>query len=254
MQPTFIFMSLLLVAAVSGIISIAFFAQSVFGFGAGLLTVPTLAILLGTKQAIAISYVFQFCMGLLIFFNWRQINWRKFVVVAGLIFGGTLAGAYSLMALPVEIVDLSVAALSLFFALQLIFSKTNEGQTHIENCSILIPSHFIILLGALIHGLAGIGGPLMVIGLSNLSSGSQQTRAYIILSLFISNIARGLIFLPAGLIDSVTLEYVYIAFPFFLIAIWLGNRMSIVLSENNYRRGLAAVMIFSSVKLFFDVY
>lgn len=48
------------------IIALAFFGESIFGFGGGLIAIPLLSLLIGVKDAVTLVLIFQLLMGLMI--------------------------------------------------------------------------------------------------------------------------------------------------------------------------------------------
>ena len=58
------------------IIAVAFFAQSLLGFGGGLLCIPLISLYMPIQDAVSLVMVFQFSMGLLIFKTYKDISWQ----------------------------------------------------------------------------------------------------------------------------------------------------------------------------------
>src|SRR5258708_7048078 len=78
------------------IITIAFFGESIFGFGGGLIAVPLLSILLGVKIAVTVVLMFQLCMGLLIFGSYKHTNLKLLLPMTITLVAGTIIGTYTL--------------------------------------------------------------------------------------------------------------------------------------------------------------
>src|SRR5258708_33640020 len=59
------------------IIAIAFFGESIFGFGGGLISIPLLSLLIGVKGAVTLVLIFQLLTGLLIWKSYKHIDWKS---------------------------------------------------------------------------------------------------------------------------------------------------------------------------------
>jgi uncharacterized membrane protein YfcA len=97
------------------IISVAFFGESIFGFGGGLIAIPPLSILLGVREAVTLVLVFQLLTGLLIYHSYVHINWKAAKPMSLTVIAGTIAGTLLLAYASVTILQLTLATFIILF-------------------------------------------------------------------------------------------------------------------------------------------
>lgn len=137
------------------IISLAFFGESMFGFGGGLIAVPLLSILLGIKEAITLALIFQFCMGLLIWKIYKNIIWAIVLPMGSGVIAGTIVGTLALSYINPDALRLILAFSILAFLIKDWFFK----GVIIANRPSIFVGNLLGLISGLLSGLIGAGGP-----------------------------------------------------------------------------------------------
>lgn len=229
------------------IIFIAFFGESMFGFGGGLVAIPLLSLLLGVKDAVTLVLIFQLLMGLLIWKTYRQIEWK---VAKPMTFGliiGTVAGTLLLAQSSIVFLQLFLAIFILIFLIKTFFFN---GFSFGSKTSSIIGSS-VGASGGLFQGLIGTGGPVLMMYLSVAISRKTILRATLIYLFFITSIIRVGLSIPQGLFTSRLLNLALIALPFFLLAIALGQIAHYKVSEKYYKITIYIILLSASISLLF---
>src|SRR5665213_1550288 len=139
------------------IISIAFFGESIFGFGGGLIAIPLLSLLLGVRDAVTWVLIFQPFMGLLVWQSYARIDWKAARPMMPGVLIGTIVGTLLLSKASISFLQLFLAASILLFLIKTVWfkgftfgHKSNAGSAAAAGLS-----------GGLFQGLIGTGGPVL---------------------------------------------------------------------------------------------
>lgn len=227
------------------IIALAFFGESIFGFGGGLLAVPLISVLLGVKEAATIVLVFQTCMGLLIFKSYKKIDWKNAnPMILGALIGVTF-GTLILSKASVSFLQLFLAVSIILFLIKTVwFSGFTIGRK-----SNTVAATGAGLGGGLFQGLIGMGGPILTMYLSVASPSKLAMRATLIYVFFISSIVRLGISIPKHLFSDQVLHYALISLPFFFIAIFIGQNIHHKVSDYYYKKAIDFILAGAAITL-----
>lgn len=227
------------------IISLAFFGESVFGFGGGLIAIPPLSLVLGVKDAVTLVLVFQFLMGVLIFKNYKFIDWNTARPMTYTLVVGVTIGTLLLSGLSTVFLQMFLAIIIILF---LIKSEFFGSMTLGKGRNNLFAST-AGLGGGLLQGLIGAGGPVLTMYTSAAINKKLFIRATLIYLFFIPNVIRMIISVPQQLFSTQIVQLSLLALPFFVIAIYFGQRNHHKISEQHYRLTINVVLAFSAVAL-----
>jgi uncharacterized membrane protein YfcA len=227
------------------IISIAFFGESMFGFGGGLIAIPLLSIFMSVSNAVTLVLVSQFCMGLLIFGAYKDIDKPVVLPITASLILGTVAGTLMLSAINPNFLRLTLAVLIIIFLVKTYFvNGLVIGKKHKS-----IAGNIAGLGGGLFQGLIGTGGPVLTMYLPAVIKEKAAMRASLIYLFFIGSIVRVVISVPEGLFTEQLIRTAAIVLPFFLLAITLGQINHNKVSESFYRQAINLVLLVSAVAL-----
>src|SRR3990167_2750372 len=227
------------------IICLSFFAESIFGFGGGLIAIPLLSLLMPVKDSVTIVLIFQLLMGLLIFKIYKLIDWKiALPMTFGLIFG-TIFGTYSLASID-DIFLRKFLAISIFVFLikSIFFNKFNLNKIKGKLTGVISG-----LIGGIFQGIIGTGGPVFTMYLADIISQKQVFRATLIYLFFTSSIIRVIASFKTELITKELISIILPIIPIFLIALYLGNHIHNKISQKYYDYAIRIILLFSSVSL-----
>ena len=110
------------------IIAGAFFLQSVFGFGGGLISVPLLTLVFGVKTAVTLVLMFQISFSVLLLFIWKEVNWKYLLKSLPWLIIGAAIGVKALLALDDKLlVWCLIFAIVLYLIRAMFFSNSKLG-------------------------------------------------------------------------------------------------------------------------------
>lgn len=234
----FLTLIILIVAIFLGI-----YIQTVLGFAAALVAIPILLITLSIQEAVAfVSIIFVVFSIILIYNNWKDID-KKVVgkITIGVILG-LLLGIYFLKyGNPVILKKL----LGVFVILYVGYSFIQKKKIKLFK-KMGIPFGF---LGGIFSGLFATGGPLYVAFLHNKIERAKVLRATIIGTLGITNFLRLPILMYNGMVTTELLIYSLYVLPFFLLAIYLGQKTFHKINEKTFKNILLVVLVLVGISL-----
>ncbi len=233
------------VALVVVIISLAFFGEAIFGFGAGLVSVTLLSLFLGVRDAVSLVLLFQLSMGLLIFKTYHRVNWKVARSLSGGLVVGTIIGTLFLSRANTIFLELLLAAFIIVFLIRMLFFK----KLTVSNTGNKAVTGSVGLGTGLFQGLIGSGGQILIMYLSSVLPKKETLRATLIYLFFVTSVIRLVISVPEGLMTPRVLHLAVITMPFFLVAIVLGQILHDRVKERYYQVAVYAVLSVSAILL-----
>ena len=229
------------------IIAGAFFLQSVFGFGGGLISIPLLSLIVGVKTAVTLVLMFQMCSCVLLFAIWKEVNWKFVFRCSPWLIGGAAIGVKALSGLADEpLIWCLVFAIILYLIRAVFFPNSKLG----------IKNHHVLSalgggLGGIFQGMLGTGGPPLVMAISEAKLPKSEMRATLTALFFIMNIVRISLSSVTGLVTDEIVRMTLIILPFFLLGIYLGHKVHYRVKEEYYRHAVNLILLGSVVSLVF---
>jgi uncharacterized membrane protein YfcA len=219
--------------------SAAYIIFGIAGFGAALVSAPVLAHRIPLTSVVPLLALLDFVAAAIngIKLN-AKINFGELAWLTPLMAVGTAFGIMLLTWLPI---DVSASALGLFAIGYGIYGLLPHGdQTRIGRAWV-IP---IGLIGGLVSGLFGSGGFIYALYLGRRLDDKDAIRATQSTLIGLATATRVLIFLAAGSYND--LNMIIMAFsglPALFIGLYVGNRVSVRLSREQFFRILCLVSI-----------
>ena len=226
-------------------VTVSFLVSASAGLGGSLILVPSLALVLGTKEGVALAALLLAANNVVKVIAYRKtLPFRKSIVVIILVSVGAWVGARLLVSAPVDLVTVAVI-LSFGFALvaerlQLKRVRRVEGPV-------------LAFASGATSGFSGTSGPLKGMALLQL----DLDRAYFVGAASLVSLAgdatKAAVFTEAGLLTGDSLSVTILAIPLMLIATFAGRRVNFSLSERGYSYLFWAVMAGYTLRLASDL-
>ncbi len=217
-------------ALASLIVMAGAFVRGVTGFGAGLVMVPLISLLWGPVEALALMF------GLSLFNSTQLLpgairNAEIPLVVPIMIAAAVLtpAGVYLHVSLNAELVKKIIAALVLLATIISLSGWTYKGPSG------LLPSTTAGALMGLINGIAGVGGPPLVLYLMSLPAKAIEHRANITLSMTITTYVALFSMYQAGVFSQRILTHIAMMLIPSMIGVWLGSKVFRLIPAKAFR-------------------
>lgn len=224
--------------------SIGFFFESILGFGGGMIAYAILSFFVDLKQMVLAGLYIGTCSSAYIaytgFKDFDKKIFKSLIPLAGI---GTIIGVLIFTKFSNEILALFLGLLLLLLAAKTAFFDR-----------ISLPKIFknkLILTGGIVHGAFGIGGPFVVNATKGDFKNKSALRTTMAMFFVIFNLVR---ILQLSLQGQLELGFFYniswTIIPVF-IAIKLGHKIHLKISEDSFKKGIAIMTMFAGIKFLF---
>jgi hypothetical protein len=228
-EPLLLVLTLVAVAA-------AFAVSAAAGFGGSLVLVPALALVLGTKDGVALAALLLAGNNVVKAVLYRKtLPFRASAVIIVLVALGAALGARLLVAAPEDAVAIGV--LTAFAAT---FVAERRGGEQLLG---RVGAPLLAFASGATSGFSGTSGPLKGVAVRSL----RLDRAHLVGALSLASLAgdaaKATTFTEAGLLDSSAYRLAALAVPLMLLASLLGRRVNQRLGERGFTRLFWGVMV-----------
>jgi uncharacterized protein len=227
----------------------AFTVRSAAGFGAGLIAIPLLALILPVSTAVSVATVLTTLSSTQqVIREWRQVAWRQFLIIFLYSMVGVGLGLYFIQLLNEDILR---RCLGVFMVLYSIYSM------RAKDTSPMLPRRWhgavgavVGIIGGLLSALFGAGaGPVYVVYFDILRLDKAVFRATMSAVVLLGGAARIAGYGTYGFYGPSSLILLAIGLPLMLVGSWVGDRVVDRLSARAFSRLIAAVMLLSGITL-----
>ncbi len=224
-------------------IVIGFFVQTIIGFSAGLIALPILLIVLNIKDAVVINSIFLFLFSCLLVIKNRKFIEKKLVFQLSIfIIIGLILGVFILkIGNPIILKKI----LGVFIILYVGYNFLKKKKLPLLNK--LGP--LLGFIGGLFAGMFSSGGPSIVAYIYNKLKDPVTIRATIIGTLAITNLLRLPLLAVNNLVRIELLSRALWVLPFFILAIYLGQKVSNKVNKTVFKNILLVFLFLSGVAL-----
>ena len=232
-------------AIVFGSLTAAYIVFGIAGFGAALISAPVLAHRIPLANVVPLLALLDFVAAVAngIKLN-AKINFNELAWLTPLMAVGTVFGILLLTWLPANI---AASALGIFAVGYGIYGfSPHAKQSHIGR-GWVIP---IGLFGGLVSGLFGSGGFIYALYLGRRLSDKDAARATQSTLIGLATATRAMIFLIAGSYnDAGMIAMAAAGLPALFIGLFIGHRLSVRLSREQFHRIICAITICTGTSL-----
>ena len=215
------------------------------GFGMGMTASPFMLLVLDPRTVVLLSNAMGIAVFTVVLYQSRRalpVKEMSVIAVAGLV--GTPVGVIVLSTVSPNLLRIGISVLIMLTAIAVV---TNVGT--IFGKSKIIGPVMGFVVGAIIAAF-GIGGPLMVLYLLARGWSSQMLRASMSF-FFLINMSTGVVgYAVTGLYTKERVLLTLIVAVPVLIGFTLGGLLLKRLDESTFRRGVIAVILFTSTMTF----
>ncbi len=205
--------------------------QGLTGFGFSILSLPLITLLISPKIAVPILVLYSIVINIVVFFSARKAFKLKKVWIL-MIFGiiGVPIGAHFLVTLNDNLIKLFIGIFITIFGILLLFGFRRKIKH--EKIS-MVP---IGIISGILSGSVSMGGPPVILFLSNQGANKQAFRANLAVYFFILNIFTIPVYFLNGLITKIVISYSITFLTALVIGVIIGNFLSHKIKENHFRK------------------
>ncbi len=226
-------------ALTCAVLTLAQAVYVLFGFGAGLIAVGGLALLLPDLQDIVILLLLVNLPAevLIVRAARRRVHWREVALLLGGVVLGLPLGAYALrVGNPTAGLHLLGGALLVVATALLLVPRGVAWRWPLWT----VPP--VGLLTGALSGLFGIAGPPLII-YQQLSGRDKQAFRANLMTIFLAiTLARIPLYAALGLLTPPRLEAALMVAPTVAVGGWIGHRLHIEVPEQTFRRGVCVLL------------
>jgi len=226
------------------IIGLAFFTQSLLGFGGGLICIPLLSLFMPVQDVVSMVMIYQFSMGLLLFKIHHHIKWPYLLKMLPTTVIGAVCGIYLLNHVDGDVMRGILAG---YIILHLLRKHTwfdplgwliHKGDAHLAG-----------FLGGTLSAMMGGGGPAFILYLKEKLPNSNEFRAGITTMLILSNVPRVIGTVGTGLLTYDLFIQALYAYPIFLCALVLGQKLHDKVPQKRFFIAVECLLVLSACLL-----
>jgi len=231
----------LVIAATLVAVAAAFAVSASAGLGGSLILVPALALVLGTKDGVAMAALLLAGNNVVKVFAYRAtLPFKKAAMIVGLLAVGAAIGARLLVSSPEDLVTVAVI---ISFALALIAERFDLSRFRTAGGPLLAFGS-----GAT-SGFSGTSGPLKGMAIRQLDLDRAHFVGAASLASLIGDATKTAVFTEARLLDGSAFLLAILAVPLMLAATFTGRRINQSIGEKGYSILFWAVMAGYTVRL-----
>lgn len=207
-------------------VAVSFMISASAGLGGSLILVPTLALVLGTKEGVALSALLLAANNVVKVIAYRKtLPFRKAFVVIVLIALGAALGARLLVAAPENLVTVAVI---ISFILALIAERLDVTGLRRAGGPVLA------FASGATSGFSGTSGPLKGMAIRQLGLDRAHFVGAASLASLAGDVAKTAVFTEAELLGSESFLITMAAVPLMIAATYTGRRINHSIGESGY--------------------
>ena len=229
------------------VIFLTHFQSCITGFGATVLAMPFVALLIGLEEARFVLLVQGWPLALLVVLeSWRKIVWREFAIIIVLMGVAIPLGQWMFVNLPANTLMIILAAFTIVVGIEGLVKHFRPGAAAAAEVpasarSRWLAALFLPLAGA-IHGAFATGGPLLVIYATRAILDKSLFRVTLCLIWTVLNTWLIISAFAAGGTPSRVLIMTGICIPVSVFGFWLGNRVHYRVNQHLFRQIVFVVL------------
>ena len=245
-MPVTIFPTLLVYAVTCAVLVAAQMVYVLFGFGAGLIAVGSLALIFPEiKDVVVLLLLVNLPSEILVVIqSRREIRWRPIAGLGAGIAVGIPLGAWILKGGDPRLV---LTVLGWFLvAVGLVFMRLPSGGRYHPPAWAAPPTGF---LSGVLTGLFGTGGPPLIVWYHMSAQSKAAFRGNLMTIFLLMTLIRVPSYFAGGLVTVPRLWSTLAVLPAALLGAWLGHRLHIRISEVAFRRLVSILLTILGVML-----
>ena len=236
------------------VVLLSHFQSSITGFGATVLALPFLAMLLGLHVAVPVLVLLALPLSTLIVLEARRhIDWREYGKLVGLVVVGMPVGMWLSGNMPEAPLKGLLGAFTLIVGVRGVLRPVpveTDGpgpSWKVWFRTALAP------LGGVMHGAFGAGGPLIVVYAARALPDKSEFRVTLCMLWITLNAILIGRWVATSALTLHELKIAALCLPFTVLAMVLGTRVHYRVNETVFRRIVYAVLILAAVSLLASV-
>ena len=232
---------MLVAATVLLAVGLSFFVSASAGLGGSLILVPALALVLGTKEGVALAALLLAGNNVVKLFAYREtVPLRRSALLVVTTAAGAFVGSSLLVLAPSRLVGTAVIV---SFGMALLAQRRDS-----ERYSVALAPALAFAAGAT-SGFSGTSGPLKGVAIKSLRFDRLHMVGCAALVSFFGDATKAAVFADAQLLGGYAVVLAMCAVPLMLVATYGGRHFNGIIGEHGYDRLFWGVMGGYTVRL-----
>ncbi len=224
-------------------VAAAFAVSASAGLGGSLILVPALALVLGTKEGVALAALLLAGNNVVKVVAYRMtLPFKKAAVVVGLLALGAAIGARLLVSSPEDLVTVAVIV---SFVLALLAERFDLSRLR------AVGGPFLAFGAGATSGFSGTSGPLKGVAIRQLNLDRRHFVGAASLASLAGDATKAAVFAEAQLLDGSALMLAVLAIPLMIAATFSGRKINQSIGERGYSVLFWTVMAGYTARLLF---
>ncbi len=229
---------------------LAYFIKGFSGFGPAMVIVPSFTLIKGAPTALTTSAFLDSLAGLLLIGSvWKDINWRFVWPITISISIGSFIGSNLMVTIPVALLRRLIGTCIFVFVGYLLFSQNSNGANSTKKQPPFLGPIMGLLSGTL-GGIVGMSGPPLIAYMKYYYS-KDFFRTQLIVIFLVEKFVRLMVYGSHKLLPTSEWLGLAIYIPFFLVGLWIGNHFHAHVSEKQFNRLVAVILVLPAIRLLF---
>lgn len=220
--------------------SLGYFIESIVGFGGTVIAGAILGFFIDIKQLILIALYFgTVCSFYILVSTYKKLNLKVFLKHFPICLAGNLIGVTIFIEFNSQFLLKLFGILLIILALQMTFLGNIQYPKYLKNS--------LLLIGGVVQGIFGMGGPFMVSALKSEFANKSQLRTTMACFFLTFNIIR---IIHLAILEQLKFDFGGIfwwAFIPIIIAIYFGHKVHLAISETAFRKSLSLLILASGI-------
>lgn len=234
-------MDVWVVIATLAAVAVSFTVSASAGLGGSLILVPTLALVMGTKEGVAMAALLLAANNVVKVIAYREtLPLRKALLVIVLIALGAALGARLLVAAPERVVTIAVIV---SFVVALIAERLDLSRLR------LVGGPVLAFASGATSGFSGTSGPLKGMAIRQLNLDRAHFVGAASLASLAGDVTKTAVFIEAELIGGESFLIAVLAVPLMIAATFSGRKINRSIGERGYTFLFWAVMAGYTLRL-----
>lgn len=210
---------------------LASLARGYSGFGFSAVLIASWSLITDPARAIAVTVLLEITASIIQAFSvWKQIPWKRVLLLMGGAVPGMLFGVYVLTTVPVDTLKLIVAVFVLISAILLSMGWKLKARAN------SLGTFAVGIASGAANGSIGMGGLPVALFLTADGDSPAKIRAAVVAYFFLLDLLGFILFSKIGIISVETFSTAALALPVLLIGMFLGTRHFLGATPEGFRR------------------
>ncbi len=230
------------------VVLITHFLEGITGFGCTVLALPFCIMLVGIKAAVPVLVILAWILALyIVIIAFKDIVWREYLRIIIFVGLGLPVGIFFFNKLPAGILTRILGVFMVLVSIRGLYISFKGQKVDKEGGKQGNLARLLLLLGGMVHGAFGSGGPFVVIYAAKALASKNNFRATLCLVWLTLNSVIIVQNIVNGAITASMIRLLLWCLPFLAVGMFLGNIAHKKIKDNSFTKIVYMVLLLSGI-------